>query len=93
MRLYAAMIAIGLLALSALLSDAEPGHGIPASGAELCGRTGLERDKSGGEWLKGLVRVTCDLDGALLWMQSADRADPGNGVMGRLHATRQRPVR
>ena len=97
MRLYVALVVLGLLALSALATDAERGPGIPMSGAAPCGRPALDRNVSGDRtydgWFQGLVRVTCDLDGALLWMENYYRADLGDTLTGGLPARRHRPDR
>ena len=97
MRLYVALVVLGLLALSALATDAERGPGIPMSGAAPCGRPALDRNASGDltyeGWFQGLSRVTCALDGALLWMQNYYRADLGDTLTGRLPARRHRPDR
>ena len=97
MRLYVALLVLGLLALSALASDAERGSGIPVSGGAPCGRPAVDSHAPGdlpyGGWFQGLVRVTCDLDGALLWMENYYRADLGDTLTGRLPARRHRPGR
>ena len=93
MRLYVALAVLGLLAVSALASDAERGPHIPVSGAAACGR--LDRNPRGdvpyGGWFQGLIRVTCDLDGALLWMENYYRADVGDTLTGGLPARRHKP--
>lgn len=97
MRLYAALIVLGLLATSALVTDAERRPGIPVNGAASCGRSALDRNARAdfpyGGWFQGLVRVTCDLDGALLWMENYYRADSGDTLTGGLPARRHRPGR
>ncbi len=97
MRLCVALVVLGLLAFSTLVTDAERGPGIPVSGAAPCVRPALDRNASGdlpyGGWLQGLVRVTCDLDAALLWMENFYRADLGDTLTGRLPARRHRPGR
>jgi len=95
MRLYAALVVLGLLAVSALVTDTDRGQRIPVSGGAPCGSAALERDARGDVpydgWLQGLVRVTCDLDAALLWMQNYYHADRGDTLAERLPARRHKP--
>ena len=97
MRLRAALVVVGLLAASALVTEAERAPGTPVSSGAPCGRPALDRnarrDVPYGGWLQGLVRVTCDLDGALLWMENYYRADLGDTLTGGLPARRHKPGR
>ena len=70
MRLQAALLLIGILAFGMFATDTEGRYIDLSIGRELCGKSAAENGSD--SWLSGLVRLTCDLDEALLWMRDND---------------------
>jgi hypothetical protein len=95
MRLHAALVVLGFLAVSALVTDTERGRGFAVIDGEPCAKPVLRPDPHGeaplGGWATGLLRVTCNLDGALLGMENYYRADLGYTLAGGLPARRHKP--
>ena len=98
------LVILCLLALLALLtwppssSEEEARYMVVGSPAELCTKAGSKPGASGDAPLAGLIRITCDLDGALLSLENyyrdnfaATAADPSNRLMGRLRSSRHKP--
>lgn len=100
MRFVAIGLLTGLLAWCAFASGDEGPYIMLGSGAEPCTKLASKPDASGGDPLTGLVRITCDLDGALLWMENYYRintavtlVDPSDGLMRRSRSARHKPGR
>ena len=94
MRLHLALLLAGLFALSAFTSDAHGGYTFLGIGRASCGRSASDRgavtDVAHGVWLSGLVRATCDLDDAMLWIQKYYGSGPTDQAIGNLPSGRQR---
>ena len=103
MRSMAILFLLALLALLAwrpFASNGEARYLVIGSGAELCTTIVSKPGAAGGDSLAGLLRITCDLDGALLSLENyylanmaADGADPSDRLIGRLRANRHKPGR
>ena len=94
MRLHLALLLAGLFALSAFATDTHGGYTLLGIGRDSCGGSasdrGAVRDVPYGVWLSGLVRVTCDLDDTMLWVQKYYGSDSTDQVIGELRSGRQR---
>ena len=95
MRLHVALLLIGFLALRALPTDAQGRHVVLGVGAQSCTSPGAEIDLAYRVSLAGLMRVTCNLDDALLRMQNYartnsldDAQEPTDGSSGKLRVSR-----
>ena len=103
MRVLAISCLLAVLALLAWRPGApeEEGRYVLVNGAELCSKAGSKPGPAEGPSVTGLIRLTCDLDGALLSLQNYYRdnsvgaavVDPGDKLPGRLRATRRKPSR
>lgn len=100
MRFVAIGLLTGLLAWCAFASGAEGPSLMLASGAEPCTKLASKPDASGDDPFTGLIRMTCDLDGALLWMENYYRintavtlVDSSDGLMRRSRSARHKPGR
>jgi len=101
MRWLAIFFLLALLAWRPFASDEKKAHYIlEGSGAELCTKVIPKPGASDDVPLKGLIRITCDLDGALLSLENyypdnmaGSVADPGDRLIGRLRSPRHRPGR
>jgi hypothetical protein len=101
MRWLAIFFLLALLAWRPFASDEKKAHYIlEGSGAELCTKVIPKPGASDDVPLKGLIRITCDLDGALLSLENyypdnmaASLADPSDRLIGRLRSPRHRPGR
>ena len=100
MRFVAIGLLMGLLVWCAFASGDEGPYNMPASGAQPCTKLASKPGAPADDPLTGLLRITCDLDGALLWMENYYRVnaevsvvDPRDRLMGRSRATRHRPGR
>jgi hypothetical protein len=93
MRLHATLLLIGLLALRALPTDAQGRYIVLGIGGDSCGRSvsqhGAELDVPYPMGLAALVRITCNLDGAMLWIENY-RQDSENNLTATLRPTRQK---
>ena len=82
MRLHFILVLIGLLALSALPTDAAGRYTVLGSGAESCrmpvAKRGAGADAPYRVGLEALLRITCLLDRTLLQIEAYGRADPAN---------------
>lgn len=79
MRLHLALALVALLALSALSIRSDDTSGIVGVGERPCGQFFPQRHADQDvphRMLKGLLQLTCSLDGALLRMEHSDDADP-----------------
>jgi len=101
MRLHAALLLIGFLALRALPTDAQGRYVVLGVGAQSCTSSGAGADAEINlayrVSLAGLIRVTCNLDDALLRMQNYartnslnDAQEPTDGSIGKLRISRPR---
>jgi len=99
MRLHVALLLIGFLALRALPTDAQGRYVVLGVGAQSCTSPGAgpraEIDLAYRVSLAGLMRVTCNLDDALLRMQNYartnsldDAQEPTDGSSGKLRVSR-----
>jgi hypothetical protein len=99
MRLHVALLLIGFLALRALPTDAQGRYVVLGVGAQSCtspgAGPGAEIDLAYRVSLAGLMRVTCNLDDALLRMQNYartnsldDAQEPTDGSSGKLRVSR-----
>jgi hypothetical protein len=93
MRLHAALLLIGLLALHALPTDAEGRYIVLGIGGDSCGRSASQHDADLDVpyplGLAALVRITCNLDGALLWIETY-RQDSEANLTATLRPTGQK---
>jgi hypothetical protein len=100
MRLHVALLLIGFLALRALPTDAEGRYVVLGMGAQSCTSSaagpGAEINLPYRVSLAGLIRATCNLDEALLRVQSYarttpdDAQEPADGSIGKLRVSRPR---
>jgi hypothetical protein len=100
MRLHVALLLIGFLALRALPTDAEGRYVVLGMGAQSCtspaAGPGAEINLPYRVSLAGLIRATCNLDEALLRVQSYarttldDAQEPADGSIGKLRVSRPR---
>jgi hypothetical protein len=103
MRLLAILALVALFALLAwqpFASEEEAPYRVLGSGAELCTEVASKPAASGDAPLAGLLRITCDLDAALLSLENyyrdslaATGADPSDTLFRRLRASRHKPGR
>jgi hypothetical protein len=100
MRFVAIGLLTGFLAWCAFASGDEGPYIMLGSGAESCTKLAAKPDASGDDPFTGLVRISCDLDGALLWMENYYRintavtlVDPSDRLMGRSRSARHGPGR
>jgi hypothetical protein len=100
MRWLAIFLLLALLAWRPFASDERDHYMLEGSGAELCSKAVSKPGAADDVPLKGLIRITCDLDGALLSLENyyrdtmaASVADPGDRLIGRLRSTRHKPGR
>jgi len=100
MRWLAIFFLLALLAWRPFASDEKAHYILQGSGAESCTKVIPEPGASDDVPLKGLIRITCDLDGALLSLENyypdnmaGSVADPGDRLIGRLRSPRHRPGR
>ena len=103
MRLLAILCLLALLALLAwrpFASEEKAPHMVLGSRAELCAKVVSKPGASEDAPLRGLIRIICDLDGALLSLDSyyrenlaATAADSSDRVIGRLRSSRHKPGR
>jgi hypothetical protein len=82
MRLHFILVLIGLLALSALPTDAAGRYTVLGIGAESC-QMPVAKPGGGGDapyrvGLEALLRITCLLDSTLLQVEAYGRANPAN---------------
>jgi hypothetical protein len=82
MRLHFVFVLIGLLALSALPTDAAGRYTVLGIGAESCrmpvSRPGGDGDAPYRVGLEALLRITCLLDSALLQIETYGRTNPAD---------------
>src|SRR5215475_14141275 len=100
MRFVAIGLLMGLLVWCAFASGDEGPYNMPASGAEPCTKLASKPGAPADDPFTRLVRITCDLDGALLWIENYYRVntavsvvDPSDRLMWRSRSTRHRPGR
>jgi hypothetical protein len=100
MRFVAIGLLTGLLAWCAFTGGDEGPYDMLGSGAEPCTRLASKPGAPGDDPFTGLIRITCDVDGALLWMEKYYRintavsvVDPSDRLIGRSRSTRHKPSR
>jgi hypothetical protein len=100
MRFVAIGLLTGLFAWCAFASGDEDPYIMLGSGAAPCIKLAAKPDASGDDPFTGLIRITCDLDGALLWMENYYRintavtlVDPSERLMRRSSSARHKPGR
>jgi hypothetical protein len=100
MRFVAIGLLAGFLVWCAFASGEQGPYIMLGSGAEPCTKLASKSGAPGDDPFAGLLRVTCDLDGALLWMENYYRintamsvVDPSDGLMGSSRSTRHKPGR
>ena len=98
MRLLAIVLLLSLVAWRTIASEEQPRYVVLGSGAEVCTKLASKPGASGEG--PGLLRITCDLDGALLSLENyfrdnmeATGADPGDQSIGRSRSSRHKPGR
>jgi hypothetical protein len=97
MRLFAILSLLALLAWRPFASEEEGPSIVLGSGAELCRELPSKPGASADAPLTGLVRITCNLDGALLSLENyyrvnttANVGDPSDDLSGRLRSSRHK---
>jgi len=100
MRFVTIALLTGLLAWCAFGTGDEGQYIRLGSSAESCTKLAAQPDASGHDPFSGLMRITCDLDGALLWMENYYRintavtlVDPSDRWMSRSRSARHKPGR
>lgn len=98
MRFVAIGLLTGFFAWCAFAHGDQGPYITLASGAEPCTKLAAKPDASADDAFTGLIRITCDLDGALLWMENYYRSnaavtlvDPGDRLMRRSRSVRHKP--
>jgi len=98
MRLVAIGLLTGFLVWCTSASGDEDPYIMLGSSAEPCTQLASKPGARGDDPFTGLIRITCDLDGALLWMENYYRintavniVDPGDRLMGRSRSIRHKP--